>query len=86
MLTFHRHHHDHHAKVDPTDRDTAPWQSGHAAPEDQALGLELELIELVRQRSEAESESNRIVADRLDTEIDGVLHELAAVAATIRAA
>lgn len=86
MLTFHRHHHDHPAKVDPTGMDTAPWQSGHAAPEDRALGLELELIELVRQRSDAEAESDRVVADRLETEIDGVLRELADVAATIRAA
>lgn len=86
MLTFRRHHHDHHAKVNPTGPDTAPWQSGHAAPEDQALGLELELIELVRQRAEAVGDGNSVTVDRLDADIDGVLHELAAVAATIQAA
>lgn len=85
MLTFRRHHHDH-VEVGPTDSAAAPWVNGHAAPEDQALGLELELIELVRQRTEAVGDGNKVATDRLDAEIDGVVHELAAVAATIRAA
>lgn len=27
-----------------------PWEEGHAAPEDRAVGIELELIELVHRR------------------------------------
>lgn len=52
-----------------------PWEVAHAAPQDRALGLELELIELVRRRREV-----AVAADpdavRLDREIDRTIAEL----------
>lgn len=51
-----------------------PWEVGHAAPEDQAMGLELELIELVRRRDEVRVDDPE--ATRLDGEIDRTVAEL----------
>ena len=54
-----------------------PWEQGHAAPQDQALGLELELIELVRRRDDIRDATDPearwlddeilLVTDQLDT-------------------
>jgi len=51
-----------------------PWAAGHAAPEDRALGLELELIELRRGRAEVRDESAD--APLLDDETAAVTAEL----------
>ena len=59
----------------------APWSDGHAAPEDRALGFELELIELERRRREVAHEGGDLVA--VDAEIAQVRAELAAVAALV---
>lgn len=56
-----------------------PWEAPHAAPEDRALGLELELIELVHRRDEV-SEHNDLERARLDAEIGQVLADLDHVA------
>ncbi|QXC59212.1 hypothetical protein KSP35_12405 [Aquihabitans sp. G128] len=61
----------------PTTADHGPfaWEVAHAAPEDRAVGLELELIELVARRQsmvdtyDGESEA-------LDAEIERTLAEL----------
>jgi hypothetical protein len=63
------------------DHDLPEWTDGHAAPEDRAVGLELELIELVRQRDELLSGHPEIA--RLDAQIATVQRELSAVAAEI---
>lgn len=55
-----------------------PWEIGHAAPEDQALGLELELIELNRRRR-AIRDPRDAEAIALDTEINAVLDALGTV-------
>lgn len=55
-----------------------PWEIGHASPDDRAMGLELELIELTRRRGEAVAGTES--AARLDREIDRTLAELDAVA------
>jgi len=52
-----------------------PWEAAHAAPQDRALGLELELIELVRRRSELTG-TEIAEARQLDGEIDRTLAEL----------
>jgi hypothetical protein len=54
-----------------------PWERGHAAPEDQAFGLELELIELERRRRD------QVDGDRLDPEIDSVREQLATLVASL---
>ncbi|MEZ5181552.1 MAG: hypothetical protein R2702_06725 [Acidimicrobiales bacterium] len=72
MLTLHRHHED------PT-ADT--WADGHAAPEDRALGLELELIELHRRRAELSPDHPEVA--RVDREVQAVLDELVAVTAEL---
>lgn len=51
-----------------------PWEESHAAPEDRAVGLELELIELVRRRRALLDEGTE--AATLDSEIDVVVAEL----------
>ena len=56
-----------------------PWETAHAAPEDRAVGLELELIELVRRR-EALADPAGFEGAALDAEIDLVLAELGSVA------
>lgn len=66
MLAF-RHHHD--------DSAEHPWQRGHATPADRAVGLELQLIELHRQRKTADEEHIAAV----DAEIMSVIEELAEV-------
>lgn len=52
-----------------------PWEAQHAAVEDQALGLELELIELVRRRNDIRDAADPD-ARILDAEIDWLLAEL----------
>ena len=52
---------------------TAP-ETVHAPPADRALGLELELIELVRQQDEAGPHHPK--SRRLQVEIDAVLDQL----------
>lgn len=52
-----------------------PWESTHAAVEDKALGLELELIELVRRRNDIPDAADPD-ARILDAEIDWLLAEL----------
>ena len=61
---------------DPT-APAVPWESGHAAPEERALGLELELIELRRRRAEVRDESAD--ASALDREITAVTAELSSL-------
>lgn len=84
MLTFRRHRNDRHAEATRDEPASAPWESGRAAPEDRALGLELELIELVHQRTIIGGDTE--TRQRLDAEIEAVLHEIVAVADSIRAA
>lgn len=55
-----------------------PWEQGHAAPEDRALGLELELIELVHRR-DVISDVRCMEAKGLDREIDRAMARLAAI-------
>ena len=57
-----------------------PWEEAHAAPEDRAVGLELELIELVARRTSM-PDDNGGEARALDHEIDETLAALGAVAA-----
>lgn len=57
---------------------STPWTDGHASPEDRALGFELELIELMRRRSEVEEGTPEAVA--LDDEIASVRRDLVTVA------
>ena len=52
-----------------------PWESTSAAVEDKALGLELELIELVRRRNDIPDATDPD-ARILDAEIDWLLAEL----------
>ena len=63
------------------DHELPEWGDGHAAPEDRAVGLELELIELVRQRDELLAGHPEIA--RLDAQIATVQKELAATAAEV---
>ncbi|CAN5838431.1 hypothetical protein BH23ACT2_BH23ACT2_15890 [soil metagenome] len=55
-----------------------PWEEAHAAPEDRAVGLELELIELVRRRDDIGDASDPEVV-QIDREIDAVVAELGRV-------
>ena len=55
--------------------ETYPWEVGHAAGEDRAMGLELELIELQRTRELAEEHGEPV--DPIEEEITEVLGELA---------
>lgn len=59
----------------------AEWSDGHAAPADRALGLELELIELNRQRDELLPDHPE--AARLDRQIREVMDGLADIAAEV---
>lgn len=65
-----------HARTDGSGR--FPWEAGHAAPEDRAVGLELELIELVARRN-AIPDDNDGEARALDGQIDATLAELGSV-------
>jgi hypothetical protein len=51
-----------------------PWERPAVLPEDRAMGLELELIELGHERDEAESEGQPTAP--IEAEIDDVLEEL----------
>jgi hypothetical protein len=62
-------------KPSPTPQPTFPWQDGHACHEDRAMGLELELIELVRQRDEAGAPADAVA--RVDDQIADVMARLA---------
>jgi hypothetical protein len=55
-----------------------PWEEAHAAPEDQAVGLELELIELVQRRTSIPDENDG-EAVALDREIDQTLTALGSI-------
>lgn len=68
---------------DSTD-EAFPWAAPHAAPEDRAVGYELELIELVRRR-DLVADAEGAHARELDAEIAEVLVELAEVSAQIAA-
>ncbi len=57
---------------------STPWVNGHASPEDRALGHELELIELLRQRSEVDDGTPE--AAEIDREIEDVRRQLVEVA------
>jgi hypothetical protein len=59
----------------------AEWSDGHAAPADRALGLELELIELNRQRDELLPDHPE--AARLDRQIREVMDKLVEVSAEL---
>jgi hypothetical protein len=65
----------HHAVRHPDVVGPFPWEEAHAAPEDQAVGLELELIELVARRSAIVDPDSR-EARALDDEIDQTLTRL----------
>lgn len=52
-----------------------PWEVAHAAPEDRAVGLELQLIELVARRRAIRHETDP-EAGVIDAEIEGVLIDL----------
>jgi hypothetical protein len=67
--------------LDAVDHALPGWEDGHAAPEDRALGLELELIELVRQRDELLAGHPEVA--RLDAQISAVQAELVAVASAV---
>lgn len=55
-----------------------PWEEGRAAPEDRAVGIELELIELVHRRQIIPNASDP-EAVALDQAIDGTLERLGRV-------
>lgn len=55
-----------------------PWEEAHAAPEDRAVGLELELIELVHRRTSILDEYDG-EAQALDREIDQTLAQLGSI-------
>lgn len=75
MHAIHPRTHEHH--VDPA-AGPFPWEEAHAAPEDRAVGLELELIELVARRTSiADQHDGEAVA--LDAEIDRTLAELGSI-------
>ena len=74
MLTLHRH-----PDALADDHPAGSWADGHAAPEDRALGLELELIELQRRRDELAPDHPE--NGRIDREVAEVLDELVAVTA-----
>lgn len=77
MPAFHRH-----AGDEPNT--PHPWEVAHAAPEDRALGLELELIELVRRRGGATAPEPAEAA-KLDAEIERTLADLDEVSAQVTA-
>ena len=52
-----------------------PWEVAHAAPEDQAVGFELQLIELVARRRSIRDDADP-EARLLDAEIEVVLGDL----------
>lgn len=58
-----------------------PWEEGHACPEDRALGLELQLIELVHERDALAAAAPPERLERLDEQIDATMNDLAAAAA-----
>lgn len=63
---------------EPADDDTTteayPWEVGHASPEDRAMGLELELIELEHTREVAEDHGDPVAP--IEDEISEVIEEL----------
>lgn len=65
------------AHTDLTGSAPLPWEEGHAAPEDQAVGLELELIELVTRRKALPGDDP--AARPLDAEIDETLTRLGSI-------
>ncbi|HEX2576471.1 MAG TPA: hypothetical protein VHK88_09000 [Aquihabitans sp.] len=72
-----------HPRTHPAEHATASsepfaWEEAHAAPEDRAVGLELELIELVARRKALVDEYGG-EARALDAEIEHVLAELGSI-------
>ncbi len=67
-----------HAKPEAGPSGPFPWEEAHAAPEDQAVGLELELIELVARRTSIADPADA-EALALDVEIDQTLTRLGAI-------
>lgn len=61
-----------------------PWEGGHAAPEDRAVGIELELIELVHRR-ELIPRASDPEAVMLDQAIDQTLERLGRVTTVLPA-
>lgn len=72
MLTFSNRHRSDQPTEGPSGLDA--WATGHAAPEDRALGHELELIELQRRRGELAPDHPEVA--RLDREIALVVDQL----------
>lgn len=58
-----------------------PWEEGHACPQDRALGLELELIELVH----ALDGADRAQAAQVEAQIEAAMTDLANEAAAAAA-
>lgn len=56
-----------------------PWEQAHAAAADRAVGLELELIELVHRRGTGGAPADETTVE-VDAQIDEVLEDLAEVA------
>lgn len=83
MLAFHAP--SHHDQADAEASNVHPWQEGHAAPEDRAVGLELQLIELVHRRDEAQDQGD-IADPSLASEIASVLDQLAEIELELPAA
>ena len=71
-MTIHRHH---------DEATEEAWTGPHAAPEDRALGLELELIELQRRHDDLAADHPEVA--RIDREVTAVLDELVAVTAEV---
>lgn len=66
-----------------TQNDTPfPWEVAHAAPEDQAVGLELQLIELVARRRSIRDDADP-EAILIDVEIEAVLTDLGDLTPTL---
>lgn len=63
--------------TDLTGAEPLPWEEAHAAPEDQAVGVELELIELVARRKSIPTDDVEALA--LDQEIEETLARLGSI-------
>lgn len=67
----------------PTQTDTPfPWEVAHAAPEDQAVGLELQLIELVARRRSIRDDADP-EAVFIEAEIELILDDLGDLTPTL---
>ncbi|MEO6989679.1 MAG: hypothetical protein ABI239_13655 [Aquihabitans sp.] len=74
---------NHTSLAPPTQTDAPfPWEVAHAAPEDQAVGLELQLIELVARRRSIRDDADP-EAVSIDAEIEIVLTDLGDLTQTL---